>query len=125
MRNVTRHILAATALALAISPAMAQRNPAYQAARAAGQVGEMPDGYLGIVSGRTATLQALVDDLNLRRRSAYTERARGASSTVEQMAFVAGCNLIAQTVAGEKYMGPDGTWHTRDGNPPLRDSRCI
>ncbi|MCC7394656.1 MAG: YdbL family protein [Sphingomonadaceae bacterium] len=125
MRSMTRNILAATALVLVISPAMAQRDPAYQAARAAGQVGEMPDGYLGIVSGRTAALQAMVDDLNLRRRSAYTERARSASSTVEQMAFVAGCNLIAQTAPGEKYMGPDGAWHTRDGNPPQRDSRCI
>ncbi|HEU4821499.1 MAG TPA: DUF1318 domain-containing protein, partial [Qipengyuania sp.] len=31
------------------SPALAQRDPAYAAARAAGQVGETIDGYLGVV----------------------------------------------------------------------------
>jgi uncharacterized protein len=31
------------------TPALAQRDPAYAAARAAGKVGEQADGYLGIV----------------------------------------------------------------------------
>ena len=41
-------------LLAAAAPAMAQdRDPAYAAARAAEQVGEQPDGYLGIVGTPT------------------------------------------------------------------------
>jgi uncharacterized protein len=111
--------------ALVAAPASAQRDPAYQAARSAGSVGEKPDGYLGVVGNGSAAVQAMVDDINLRRRAAYTERARAASSTVEQFAFTTGCNLIAQTAPGEKYMAPDGRWLTRTAEEPVRDSRCI
>lgn len=121
-----RQIAAACAAALIVAaPAMAQRDPAYQAARSAGQVGEKPDGYLGVVGDASPAIRAMVDDLNLRRRSAYTERARAAGSTVEQFAFTTGCNLIMQTVAGERYMAPDGRWLVRGADAPVRDSRCV
>jgi uncharacterized protein len=115
-------LAAATMLA---TPASAQRDPAYQAARASGAIGEQPDGYLGFVTPPSPEIRRMVEDLNIRRRAAYTERAAAANATVEQFAFTSGCNLINQTVAGEKYMGPDGTWRTRTSAPPVRDSRCI
>lgn len=101
-----------------------QRDPAYQAARSQGLVGEMPDGYLGIVGTPTPELRALVNNINIQRKKAYTEGA-GAGSTIEQFAFVSGCNLIRQTVAGEKYQTPDGRWLTRDAGAPVRDPRCV
>lgn len=110
---------------IAGSAALAQRDPAYQAARAAGQVGERTDGYLGFVVSPSPELRALIDDLNIRRRSVYTERAAAARSTVEQMAFTAACNLIAQTAVGEYYQAPDGSWLQRSSAPPVRDSRCV
>lgn len=117
----------AAALALALgsiaAPSWAQRDPAYAAARAAGQIGEKTDGYLGIVSGG-ADLRAMVDDLNIKRRANYTERARAQSATVEEYAFTQGCILIARTVPGEKYQAPNGTWQTRGAGAPQRDSRC-
>ena len=115
--------IAATA-AVVITPAMAQRDPAYAAARAAGQIGEQPDGYLGFVTGPTPEVRALVQDLNIKRKATYTERAQATGSTVEQYAFTTGCNLIAKTAPGEKYKTPDGRWLTRDGSPPIRDARC-
>lgn len=115
---------AAVAVAFAVPSAMAQRDPAYAAARAAGQVGEQPDGYLGFATSPTPAIRALVQDLNIKRKAAYTERAQATGSTVEQFAFTSGCNLIAQTKPGEKYQAPDGSWKTRDGSPPVRDSRC-
>lgn len=104
--------------------AYAQRDPAYQAARSAGQVGEQPDGYLGIVSGGSAELRALVNNINIQRKAKYTQSA-AAGATVEQMAFVSGCNLILQTSPGEKYKTPGGTWATRGAGAPERDSRCV
>lgn len=117
-------IAATAAVALAVPSAMAQRDPAYAAARSAGQIGEQPDGYLGFVSTPTAEVRALVQDLNIKRKAAYTERAQATGSTVEQFAFTSGCNLIANTRPGEKYKAPDGSWLTRDGSAPVRDSRC-
>jgi len=105
--------------------AWAQRDPAYAAARAAGEVGEQPDGYLGVTGGGSASLRALVSNINIQRKSAYTQKAQASGATVEQLAFTSGCNLIAQTKPGEKYRTPDGTWQTRDGGAPQRDPRCV
>lgn len=116
-------VAATAAVALLVPSAMAQRDPAYEAARAAGQVGEQPDGYLGYASTPTPAVRAIVDDINIKRKDAYTKGAP-AGSTVEQFAFVTGCNLIAKTKPGEKYKAPDGSWKTRDASAPVRDSRC-
>lgn len=113
----------ACAMMLASGPAMAQRDPAYAAARSAGQVGEKPDGYLEVLSGGNA-VEAMVDDLNIKRRAAYFAEARDQAVPVDQVAFVAGCRNVLRTVPGEKYQAPDGTWHTRTAAAPIRDSRC-
>lgn len=104
--------------------AHAQRDPAYEAARSSGQVGEKMDGYLGIVGNGSAELQRLVNDINIKRRAVYAERAQAEKATLEEYALTAGCQAIARTVPGEKYQAPDGTWQTRTSAPPLRDPRC-
>jgi uncharacterized protein len=102
-----------------------QRDPAYQAARSGGLVGEKPDGYLGFVTPPSAAIKALVDDINIKRKAVYTEQALANGSTVEEFAFRNGCRLIKEkTAAGEKYMAPDKTWKTRDANAPIVDARC-
>ncbi|NWM19995.1 YdbL family protein, partial [Escherichia coli] len=60
----------------------------------------------------------------IQRKRQYTQQAT-TSSTVEQMAFVTGCNLISRTAPGEKYRAPDGRWLTRGGDAPVRDARCL
>ena len=112
-------------LAMAV-PALAQggRDPAYAAARAAGQVGEKRDGYLGYVTPPSASLKAVIEDINIKRRAEYAARAQANKSTVEEFAFTTGCAQIAKTVPGEKYEAPDGSWQTRTSDAPVRDSRC-
>ena|SRR6218665_1737224 len=123
-----RVVLGLTAAALAFGgfsgQALAQRDPAYDAARAAGQVGEKMDGYLAVIGGGTPALRALVDDLNIKRRAVYSQKAQAQRATVEEYAFTSGCLLISQTKAGEKYQGPDGSWQTRGAGAPQRDARC-
>ena len=117
--------MGAAALALtSAGSAWAQRDPAYAAARSGGQIGEKMDGYLGHVTPPTPAVRAMVEDLNIKRRALYSEKARTANATVEEYAFTSGCRLIAQTVPGEKYEAPGGGWQTRTSAPPLRDSRC-
>jgi uncharacterized protein len=117
--------IAAVALGLAASATAQQRDPAYAAARAGGQVGEKIDGYLGIVGAGGQSLKAMVDDLNIKRKAVYSQKAQEQRATVEEYAFTSGCLLISQTVAGEKYQAPDGSWATRvAGAPARRDPRC-
>jgi len=104
--------------------AWAQRDPVYAAARAGGQVGEKVDGYLGYVTPPAPALKAVIDELNIKRKAVYADKAAANKATVEEYALTSGCLLISQTQPGEKYQGPDGSWQTRTAGPPLRDSRC-
>ncbi len=115
---------AAAMLGLLASPAAAQRDPAYQAAREAGQVGEKMDGYLGIVGAATPALRDMVNDINNRRRAVYAEQAQANNATLEEYAFTAGCLAISRTSPGEMYQAPDGTWQQRGSGAPQRDPRC-
>ncbi len=127
MTRVSKLIAAAGLAGMLVSaPALAQRDPAYEAARSAGQVGEKMDGYLGIVGGGGADLQRMVSDINIKRRALYSQRALAAKPpvTLEEYALTAGCIAIGRTAPGEKYQAPDGSWQTRTGAPPQRDSRC-
>ena len=125
MRKLLTGAIAGIAATLLVAtPALAQRDPAYDAARSAGQVGEKMDGYLGIVGKSNASLQRIVDDINIKRRAVYAEKARAANATLEEYALTAGCLAIARTAPGEKYQAPDGSWQTRTSAPPMRDSRC-
>ena len=120
--------LAAAALMaplVSIGPAQAvQRDPAYAAARANGAIGEKIDGYLAIVCSPDASLRKLVDDLNIRRKASYADKARAEGVTIEEFAFAQGCILIARTSPGEKYQAPDGSWQTRGSGPARLDPRC-
>ena len=124
----TRAVLALSAAALALSgvasPAAAQRDPAYEAARAQGTIGEKMDGYLAVIGSGDTALRRLVDDINIKRRAVYADKAKAASATLEEYAFTAGCIAISRTAAGEKYQAPDGSWQTRGAGPPIRDPRC-
>lgn len=115
---------AALALAGLAAPAWADRDPAYAAARASGQVGEKTDGYLGLVGSASGEVRGIVDKVNIMRRANYTERAAAQNATVEEYAFTQGCVLIQRTAPGEKYQAPNGSWQTRGAAAPERDPRC-
>lgn len=115
---------ALAAVGLVAAPALAQRDPAYAAARAAGKVGEQADGYLGIVGAADRALRDMVNDINIKRRAVYTEKSTENKATLEAYALTSGCQAVARTTPGEKYRAPDGTWHTRTDAPPIRDARC-
>ena len=120
-----RFVLSAGAVALALGglagPAFAED---YSSAKAAGLIGEKMDGYVGVVGNGTPDLRRIVNDINIKRKAIYSQKAQAQHATVEEYAFTSGCLLIAKTKPGEKYEAPDGSWKTRTSAPPLRDSRC-
>ena len=128
MKKILISALAVVSVALLTGgPIAAAVAPAgdWKAARAAGLIGEQPDGYLGIVGTPTPELRAMVNDVNIQRKSVYTRQSAANDTTVEAFALTAGCNLILNSPAGSKYQAPDGSWKTRSAAPPERDSRCI
>lgn len=116
--------LAALVLITPLAAGAQARDPLYAAARAQGQVGERVNGYLGFVVPPTPELKKVIEDINIKRRAVYADKAKTANATLEEYALTSGCLLIAHTVPGEKYQAPDGTWQTRGSGAPLRDPRC-
>ncbi|MEQ1499380.1 MAG: YdbL family protein [Novosphingobium sp.] len=111
--------------ALIAAPLAAQSaNPALEAARSSGQVGEQTDGYLGFPGAASAETRRLADDINIKRRTIYVQKAQTNHVTVEEYAISTACQLILKTKLGEKYQAPDGSWKTRTAEAPLRDNRC-
>ncbi|MEO0033299.1 MAG: hypothetical protein RIS94_3057 [Pseudomonadota bacterium] len=130
MARIVHKVLGTMALAGLLAAALpgvalAQaRDPAYAAARSAGQVGEKMDGYLGYVVAPSPTLRAVIEDINIKRKAVYAQKAQANNATVEEYALTSACLLISQTKPGEKYQAPDGSWQTRGPGAPMRDSRC-
>ena len=122
-RLMTIGVSLAVAVSALAGVAHAQRDPAYEAARAAGQVGEQVDGYLGAVGSQSAAIQKLVSAINIQRRQAYTNSVSSGAS-IEEFAFITGCNQIARTKPGEKYQAPNGQWQTRGSDAPQRHTKC-
>lgn len=124
--NFGKAALAAMVGAALAVPAYAymQRDPAYEAARANGQVGEQMDGYLGVVGSQPEAIRDLVRDINIKRRANFTQRAQAQNATIQEYAFAQACLLIERTTPGEKYQAPDGTWQTRTSAPPQKHPNC-
>ena len=115
--------LVAFALAIAaLAPAAAaQDNPAIAAARAAGQVGERYDGYLGIAGAASPAVRQQVNAVNIKRRALYSNLAARNKVAPDDVGVTAGCSLLARVNVGEAYLLPDGRWRRRAAGegPPV------
>ncbi len=107
---------------LLAAPASAQADPAIDQAKAAGIVGEQADGFVGVVPGASASadVRARVDQLNIRRRAAYTERAQARGVTVNEMAAAVSCQIFTQRInVGEHYRDENNQWRQRTASAPV------
>ena len=111
MARTPARILAALllALGLALAPAVAQAGP-LDDAKAAGWVGERPNGYLGVVPGAPASAEALVSDNNAKRKAKYGSVASSQGTTLQAVEIVAGEKLIGRARSGEYVMTASGQW---------------
>lgn len=102
------------ALALvAVAPAAFAQAPALDVARAAGQVGERYDGYIGIVSPVSGQVRSQVATTNIRRRSLYSSLASRKGVSPQEVGITAGCQLLARVGIGQAYLLADGIWRRR------------
>jgi uncharacterized protein YdbL (DUF1318 family) len=80
-------------------------------AKTQGAVGEQPNGYLGVVrSGVAAEVQALVNDVNQKRRQMYEDIARRNSTKLEAVEMLAGKTAIDNTRPGNFVRSSSGQW---------------
>ena len=106
-----RKLLLFAAVMLA-APSAAQ-TPAVDAARAAGQIGERYDGYIGVAGTVTAPVRSQVSSINITRRSLYSRLAASKGVSPQEVGVTAGCQLLARVGVGEVYMWADGVWRRR------------
>jgi uncharacterized protein YdbL (DUF1318 family) len=81
-------------------------------AKRAGQVGERPDGYVGLPKPNPEG-QRLADDINAKRRQAYGEIAKRNNAQPEAVGALTGARLIEQSPPGTWIMDSHGTWHRK------------
>ena len=79
-------------------------------AKAAGQIGEKPDGYIGAVAAKpSAAVSELVGNINGQRRQHYQRIATDTGAPLEAVAAQAGGKLIGKAKKGE-FIQRRGKW---------------
>ncbi len=82
-------------------------------AKSAGLIGEQANGYLGIVSKpATGEVEALIRDVNQKRKEKYQEIAQKNKLTLNQVETQAGLKLIEKTVSGH-YINNGSSWQKK------------
>jgi len=78
-------------------------------AKQKGLVGEMANGYLGIVVAST-DISTLVASVNKKRKNIYINLARKNKITMQQVTVLAGKKAIAKTQPGHFIKNTSGSW---------------
>jgi uncharacterized protein YdbL (DUF1318 family) len=78
-------------------------------AKQQGLVGEMPNGYLGVVVD-SSEVKSLVLSVNKKRKSIYMNLARKNKITLQQVTALAGEKAIAKTRTGNFIKNNSGQW---------------
>ena len=93
------------------APTVAHAQADLSAAKGAGQVGERPDGLLGVVDpAAPADIQALVNRVNAERTAQYRDVAQRTGQDLAKVQAVAGDRLVQATPAGQFVMNAAGRW---------------
>jgi uncharacterized protein YdbL (DUF1318 family) len=118
-------LLAVAALSVLAVVAAPAQTPAVDQAKAAGQVGERYDGYLGLVTNVPTTVRSQVSAINVRRRTLYSNFAATHRVSPQEVWITAGCQLLRRVNVGEAYLLPDNVWRRRAaGQAPSLPDYC-
>jgi uncharacterized protein len=124
MTKTGKILLGAAGLALLSVAGVAWAQGAVTGAIAAGQVGERADGYLGIRGSVGADVRAEVEQINIKRRALYTQRAAERGVAVEAIAAATACQAMKRVGVGQAY-SLGGGWAVRGaGDPPPQPANC-
>ena len=123
---MTRPLFALLLAAALAVPAAAQMSAAIRSAKAAGQVGERYDGFLGMASGAPGAIRREVEAVNIRRRAHYANLAAAKGVSPREVGITAGCMTLASVQPGEAFLLADNAWRRRAaGQPAPTPSYCA
>jgi hypothetical protein len=109
IRRCLRLVLVAVALLLITGQAVVA--DALDDAKAAGLIGERPDGFVAAVQPNpTPDIAALVKNINRKRAAAYERIADESGTPVEQVGALAAEKVRQQSPPGHYFMNPNGSW---------------
>jgi len=110
MNNLTNTIIKTLAFALLVSTvAFSAWAISVADAKQQGLVGEMSNGYLGVVV-ESAETKSLVAEVNKKRKSIYMNLARKNKITMQQVTLLAGKKSYAKTQSGHFIKNSSGQW---------------
>ncbi|MEM9705072.1 MAG: YdbL family protein [Pseudomonadota bacterium] len=104
--------VAVSAMVTTLSPTPAYANAIIDSAKAQCIIGERTDGYLGVVSGKSATAEQRREmrSVNQQRRAAYERLAARNGVTVAVAAQLTAEKLINQAPRGQCVQDSSGQW---------------
>ena len=110
MKNLISNFIKKSACALLVSAmAFSAWALSLNDAKQQGLVGEMPNGYLGVVVDNAAA-KSLVASVNKKRKSIYMNLARKNKITMQQVTALAGEKSLAKTQTGHLIKNSSGQW---------------
>ena len=105
----------ATPTFLTSAPAAAQAGDAKQvvdSAKASGLIGETAGGFLAVVDSAPRDVVNAMNEINIRRKSLYTQLARKQNVQIDVVAAVTAEKVRAKAKSGEKFLNKAGEWVT-------------
>ena len=108
-----RTILTAAFLFSAIAaPALAQADTAAAELRASGAIGEQATGYMAPAPGAQPSdaQERAMEQINIQRRTFYTQKAAATNSTVSQFGQFTACEIFKRLKPGEAYRDESNAW---------------
>lgn len=110
MKNLTNKLIKKLTCAVLVSTiAFSAWAISLSDAKSKGLVGEMPNGYLGVVV-QSAEAKSLVASVNAKRKSIYMNLARKNKITMQQVTVLAGKKALAKTQSGHFIKNASGKW---------------
>lgn len=108
--NSFARLLSLSVTALMLSATVALADPLSDA-KSAGQVGELPSGYLGIVvPNPSADIRALVSNINAARKAEYQRIAEKNGQPLNVIERLAGEKVVEKAPPGQFVQTGDGLW---------------
>ena|SRR5210317_1550640 len=105
--DLIRQFVAALLLILAFQGAWAIE---LHAAKEQGLVGEANTGYLAAIGTPSAEVQALVSEVNAKRKAEFERTAKKTGATLEQVRVRFYELAVQRTEAGHYYQDASGSW---------------
>lgn len=116
MTNIVRRLAGygvAILLTLGLLASAAQAD-ALTDARAAGYIGERPDGYVALVDNNApASVRQLVDEINAQRRAAFQNVASSTGAPLDQIGIRAAQRIYSEVPSGTYLLSQSGSWYQK------------